>query len=298
MQIVVRILSVLLIAGTWAGWEVLERLTPATTSQEPFSATIALKPAWTTDVLAGLGNESPTANTVAFLEAWARAENTQAAFNPLATTQGAEGSTMFNCLNPACTVGVRNYPDYATGVRATVETLTNGFYPRTLAGLVSNQPTVDDGEMGVWGTGGGAVRAQLEEAPHAAPSSTRAELVSYALSLVGMPYVRGGRSATGGDCSGTMQHVYLHVTGLDIGGTTFSQWPQLQAVDSPEPGDLAYFAGFSDGDEHVGMVADVDGDGALDLINNGGHQAAMHVDYSYMDDPYFNQHFKGYRRAL
>jgi hypothetical protein len=72
----------------------------------------------------------------------------------------------------------------------------------------------------------------------------------------------------------------------------------LAPVDNPEPGDLAYFAGFSDGDEHVGMVADVDGDGALDLINNGGHQAAMHVDYAFMDDPYFNQHFKGYRRAL
>lgn len=146
---------------------------------------------------------------------------------------------------------------------------------------------------------GGLARRPDRPAPAPPPADdTRARLVGYALSLVGIPYVRGGRSATGGDCSGTMEHVYLTVTGIDIGGTTFSQYPQLAPTDDPEPGDLAYFWGFSDGDEHVGMVADVNGDGALDLINNGGHQSDMHVDLSFMDDPYFSQHFKGYRRAL
>ncbi len=167
MHAVVRILSVLLIAGTWAGWEVLERLTPqgATTSQEPFSALAAPAPsndrdAWAVDFLARLGNAQPTGETVAFLEAWHRAEGGTAAFNWLNTTQGAAGDTCYNYINGAC--GVRNYPDYATGIQATVETLQNGYYPRTLAGLVSNQPVIDDGEMGTWGTGGGAVRAQME----------------------------------------------------------------------------------------------------------------------------------------
>lgn len=113
---------------------------------------------WAAALLEAIGNDTPTAATVGFLEAWARAENTQAAFNPLATTQGADGATDFN------SVGVKNYPDYETGVRATVETLTNGFFPRTLAGLVSNQPVVDDGEMGTWGTGGAALRDQLAQA--------------------------------------------------------------------------------------------------------------------------------------
>jgi cell wall-associated NlpC family hydrolase len=266
-----------------------QRQSTLTTSPAPFSATQAPKAGWTTDVLAGLGNEQPTAATVAFLEAWHRAEGGNATFNWLNTTQPALGTTDYN------SVGVKNYPDYATGVRATVETLTNGYYPLTLAGLQANAPIVDDQEMAKWGTGGGAIRRQLE-GTRAVSSSIRAELVNYALSLQGIPYVRGGRSASGGDCSGTMQHVYLHVTGMDIGGTTFSQWPALTPIDNPEPGDLAYFV-YAD-NEHVGMVADVDGDGVYDLINNGGHQAAMHVDYSYMDDPYFNRHFKGYRRAL
>jgi hypothetical protein len=106
----------------------------ATTSQDARTATQAPASGWTTDVLAGLGNGQPTAATVAFLEAWARAEGGSATFNWLNTTQPAEGATDYN------SVGVKNYPDYATGVRATVETLTNGFYPRTLAGLQATRP--------------------------------------------------------------------------------------------------------------------------------------------------------------
>lgn len=127
---------------------------------------------------------------------------------------------------------------------------------------------------------------------------TRAQLVSYALSLQGIPYVRGGRSASGGDCSGTMQHVYLQVTGIDIGGTTFSQYPGLQPVDETQlqPGDL-WFGQYSD-DQHVGMVADVDGDGRWDLINNGGLASSLHVDMDFMSQGYFADHTMGYRRAL
>jgi hypothetical protein len=73
------------------------------------------------------------------------------------------GATMYNCLNDACTIGVRNYPDYQTGIAATAKTLLNGYYPNTLAGLLHNAPVVDDAEMAIWGTGGGAVRDQLEQ---------------------------------------------------------------------------------------------------------------------------------------
>lgn len=142
----------------------------------------------------------------------------------------------------------------------------------------------------VWGQPAPPTLAPME--------ATRAQLVKYALSLVGIPYVRGGRSATGGDCSGTMQHIYLHITGIDIGGTTFSQFPGLRPIGPSElqPGDL-WFGQYAD-DQHVGMVADVDGDGAWDLINNGGLESAMHVDYGFAANPYFTDHTMGYRRAL
>lgn len=68
-----------------------------------------------------------------FLLGWMARENTTAAWNPLATTQPAPGATMFN------SVGVRNYPDEATGVQATVTTLRNGFYPNILDALANGR---------------------------------------------------------------------------------------------------------------------------------------------------------------
>jgi cell wall-associated NlpC family hydrolase len=130
------------------------------------------------------------------------------------------------------------------------------------------------------------------------PDARRAALVDYAVSLLGMPYVRGGRSATGGDCSGTMQHIYLTVAGIDIGATTFSQYPQLQPIDEADllPGDL-WFGQYAT-DQHVGLVADIDGDQRWDLVNNGGLADDLHIDYSFMDMPYFYKHTMGFRRAL
>ena len=143
---------------------------------------------------------------------------------------------------------------------------------------------------------------QVEEPPPAHPeeSSVRAALVAQALALQGIPYVRGGRSASGGDCSGTMQFIYKEVAGIDVGATTFSQQdnPSLRSIGEGElrPGDL-WYGQYSD-DQHTGMVADVDNDGRWDLINNGGLASNMHVDYDFLATDYFNQHTMGYRNAL
>lgn len=144
-----------------------------------------------------------------------------------------------------------------------------------------------------------AIAAWSTPAPiPASANDTRARLVAYALSLQDIPYISGGRSASGGDCSGTMQHIYLHITGIDIGATTFSQYPQLHPIElsQVQPGDLWY--GQYSNDQHTGMIADVDNDGRWDLINNGGLADSMHVDSDFLSMDYFNQHTMGYRSAL
>jgi hypothetical protein len=60
-------------------------------------------------------------NNLLALVTWQTAENTGAAFNPLATTLAAPGATSFN------TVGVRNYPSLESGLAATVATLQGGY---------------------------------------------------------------------------------------------------------------------------------------------------------------------------
>jgi hypothetical protein len=68
-----------------------------------------------------------TQSNIDFLNGWSQREGTQAAWNPLATTQGP-GSAFNN-------VGVRNFATADEGAQYTAATLTNGRYPSIVAAL-------------------------------------------------------------------------------------------------------------------------------------------------------------------
>jgi hypothetical protein len=106
------------------------------------------------DLLVQLGMPQTPENMRAVI-AWQRAEGTRAAFNPLATTQRADGASDFN------SVGVKNYTSYAQGLAATVTTLRNGRYDEILAALLdgtSSSRVADAVARSPWGTGEGVNR--------------------------------------------------------------------------------------------------------------------------------------------
>lgn len=86
-----------------------------------------------------------------------------------------------------------------------------------------------------------------------ATESAGIQLAAYAQSFVGHPYVYGGTSPSGFDCSGFMQYVFAHF-GYRISRTATAQladgykvsWEDLQ------PGDIIYF-GYGNVATHVGM---------------------------------------------
>jgi len=84
-------------------------------------------------------------------------------------------------------------------------------------------------------TGGGA------GAGHAAAASI-------ALRYLGVPYVYGGASPSGFDCSGLVMYVYAQL-GISLPHYTVAQWNATQPVSSPAPGDLVFFNGLG----HVGI---------------------------------------------
>jgi cell wall-associated NlpC family hydrolase len=83
-----------------------------------------------------------------------------------------------------------------------------------------------------------ASRPALNPAPAPAPSASG--IVGIAQSLFGVPYVYGGTTPSGFDCSGFTSYVYRHA-GISIPRTASAQQAAATRVSSPSPGDLVFF---------------------------------------------------------
>ncbi len=79
------------------------------------------------------------------------------------------------------------------------------------------------------------------------------QIATYAQQYVGYPYVYGGKSPSGFDCSGFMQFVFAQF-GYQINRTATAQLANGYYVeyDDMQPGDIIYF-GFGSTASHVGM---------------------------------------------
>lgn len=82
-------------------------------------------------------------------------------------------------------------------------------------------------------------------------SSIGTNIVNIAYKYLGVPYVWGGTSPSGFDCSGFVQYVYKEA-GINLSRTTYSQITEGYAVSSLEPGDLVFFGSYSN-PYHVGI---------------------------------------------
>ena len=84
------------------------------------------------------------------------------------------------------------------------------------------------------------------------PGNRYSSVVGIAMRYLGVPYVWGGASPSGFDCSGLVMYVYAQV-GVSLAHYTGAQWSYPDSVSVPrsqlEPGDLVFFAGLG----HVGI---------------------------------------------
>jgi len=77
-------------------------------------------------------------------------------------------------------------------------------------------------------------------------------IVGYALHFLGTPYVWGGASPSGFDCSGYTWYVY-RMLGFAIPRTADVQFAEGYPVADPMPGDLVFFQTYDYGASHVGI---------------------------------------------
>ncbi len=121
------------------------------------------------------------------------------------------------------------------------------------------------------------------------------DLVVSAMSLLGVPYRRGGTSAeTGFDCSGFTRHVFENTVGLILPRRAAEQAnsPDLQPVPRAElkPGDLVFFNTLRNTFSHVGIYI-----GDNKFIHSPRAGAKVRVED--LREAYWQQRYDGARRA-
>ena len=124
------------------------------------------------------------------------------------------------------------------------------------------------------------------------PSKTLGEqIVAKAKTCMGVPYVRGGQSMKGFDCSGLVYYVLKNL-GYSPNRTSADQYKMGTYVSKSklQPGDLVFFAGtYKSGISHVGIYI---GDGKFIHAPHSGDV----VKISDLNSSYYKSHYYGARR--
>jgi cell wall-associated NlpC family hydrolase len=137
---------------------------------------------------------------------------------------------------------------------------------------------------------GDVVHVQKLASGIAARSAAMAStLTRNAMRFLGVPYVFGGTSVNGFDCSGYVQHVFA-MMGVHLPRTADAQYDVAHRIKGqPKPGDLVFFQTYTAGVSHVGIS--LGGDRFVSASGRG-------VSVSSLREPYWAARYLGAKRVV
>lgn len=117
-------------------------------------------------------------------------------------------------------------------------------------------------------------------------------ILATAQNYMGVPYVWGGTTPTGFDCSGFTQYV-MSKNNITIPRTAAEQFDAGTSVDKNDlqPGDLVFFTTYKPGASHVGFYMGND-----QFIH--ASSVAQKVTINNLSESYYTEHYIGARRFL
>ena len=122
--------------------------------------------------------------------------------------------------------------------------------------------------------------------------SVRQQVIATSKQYIGVPYVWGGSTPSGFDCSGLVQYVFnLH--GITLPRTTKQQWTIGIEISKSalQPGDLVFFANtYTSGISHVGIYV-----GDNQFIHASSSKGVI---ISSLSNSYWASHYYGARQIL
>lgn len=181
----------------------------------------------------------------------AASTNTASSTSTTASSQApkAKKSTTTNTSSNSNTSTSANTQSQSTASNSSASTTTNTNTAASNANTTSSTNTAASSSQAV----SQAPTASTSTATTTASASASA-ITSYALTFLGVPYVWGGTTPSGFDCSGFVQYVYSHF-GINLGRTTYTQQyaGTKISVASAQAGDL-YFWGSYGSAYHVAIA--------------------------------------------
>lgn len=116
---------------------------------------------------------------------------------------------------------------------------------------------------------------------------TPTQVVELAQRFQGAPYVWGGMSPNGVDCSGFVQEVF-RLSGHTLPRLADEQFQQTSPIDQPQPGDLVFFTTYLPGPSHVGISL-----GGQDFLHASSSRGVIRAS---LEDNYFKTRYLGAHR--
>jgi cell wall-associated NlpC family hydrolase len=189
----------------------------------------------------------------------------------------AQGTT--TQLPPAVTAAAAVAPDVPTGAES----------PDTTSALA--QPQVQSPAADPVADVPRSPLRRLANSIAAHTASIAHMLTQVAMRFIGVPYVFGGTSTRGFDCSGYVQAVYAQA-GIHLPRTADAQYYAARPLggDEPKTGDLVFFQTYLPGPSHVGIY-----------LGNGkfAQASSSHgVTVSELSQSYWRARFLGFRRVI
>lgn len=131
---------------------------------------------------------------------------------------------------------------------------------------------------------------EIEASASTATASLGEQIIEFASQFLGTPYVWGGSSPSGFDCSGFVGYVFKNF-GYSVNRTAAAMYENGTAVDKSELqiGDAVFFASSSESIGHVGIYI---GDGEFIHSSSG----CGYVTISGLDEDYYSRMYVGARR--